>query len=739
MSKKSQDCALCGRRSQEGHGLTPRLLPSHCDSTRQLLAKLCQNFSMSTLYVPLAQDLAASVLAALSVPGTPLDPSLSELKARLTSALSGSPADAPQASHLPTPPNAPAARPLGLQTRISPIETRPQRRTPQRRASSVPLLGKDIWEGDSGLEESAALRPYISPLRWPEISPTHLPSKRAHPLDASDASVTSSSLEQAPPKRPRVRLILGPRPRTPAASEDSDDSDDSDSDSHRDSDDSEPEDTTGSTPARAAASRTKGKKKKKNPCPRKGAAARVGGDKDIGRVNCPSGTCDDCDAHQNSGAPGADDAEGGEDREEQEGKVVETSKKGKNKDLGWIVNPNGGPPLTLKAGHVLARLLAIFTTANRRDLEDLLTSLPSAQPVMTFSLDGAVERVKQLHVTVRQHELSYMLALIQLSLHVDSAKKEAVLQGLPKVTGEALVSRFSSKVPRKTFLDWLSCGQKLMVTAAAGTMYILPIIAALDMRTVLTRQCNEADIISVACALREVRHGQWLPLVRRLMVPINQLYRTPSTLFSFVLYHNIPKSESPPEMKVYSFRDKEELDQVFSAVETHYPVLPDRSAEWNSPNISPWLPYPSSAPLASHTIKTPLIFEKTKSVPFKASKRDLWTDKERKFASEAPIATSIADLESKLNSIHESGKRKPKQYVKMNTGFLNGKPLFIRDANGKLLSLALVVPPHIKKALEDAVLLIQAAMPGEFRDQDSRNALHISVSQLSLHLVRQIR
>jgi hypothetical protein len=53
----------------------------------KILSRKPYYLSMSAVYVPLAGDFAASVLTALSVPGTPLDPSLAELKARLAAAL----------------------------------------------------------------------------------------------------------------------------------------------------------------------------------------------------------------------------------------------------------------------------------------------------------------------------------------------------------------------------------------------------------------------------------------------------------------------------------------------------------------------------------------------------------------------------------------------------------------------------------------------------------------------------
>ncbi|KAJ7710731.1 hypothetical protein B0H17DRAFT_1123845 [Mycena rosella] len=85
-------------------------------------------------------------------------------------------------------------------------------------------------------------------------------------------------------------------------------------------------------------------------------------------------------------------------------------------------------------------------------------------------------------------------------------KHEAVLKLLPKVTGEALVTMFAEwAVARKTFLDWVSAGQRLTILCAAGTMFLLPVIAALDLRTYITRTCTEEDIISAANTLCEVK------------------------------------------------------------------------------------------------------------------------------------------------------------------------------------------------------------------------------------------
>lgn len=136
-------------------------------------------------------------------------------------------------------------------------------------------------------------------------------------------------------------------------------------------------------------------------CPRKGDGKRKGGDSDIGHVQC-SDDCEQCASH------GA----GGSRNEGKEGGRVP-------KRRGWRVDKEGGPPITSDAGKVLARLLGIFTRAGHEDLEDLLKGLETSTLVPATDLAGAVARVKQLDVQGKHSDLLYMLALVQMTLHVD--------------------------------------------------------------------------------------------------------------------------------------------------------------------------------------------------------------------------------------------------------------------------------------------------------------------------------
>jgi hypothetical protein len=65
--------------------------------------------------------------------------------------------------------------------------------------------------------------------------------------------------------------------------------------------------------------------------------------------------------------------------------------------------------------------------------------------------------------------------------------------------------------------------------------------------------------------------GHWLPIVRRLMIPIQHLRSHNGYLQSLRLSYNVPLAVGEePQTKSLSFSDVDELDLIFAAVETKY-------------------------------------------------------------------------------------------------------------------------------------------------------------------------
>ncbi|KAJ7228111.1 hypothetical protein B0H12DRAFT_1232782 [Mycena haematopus] len=178
----------------------------------------------------------------------------------------------------------------------------------------------------------------------------------------------------------------------------------------------------------------------------------------------------------------------------------------------WTENPSGAPPMTEMAAFLLSKLLGVFGPAGRKSLDELISSsplLPSARnspeafdPTDTQAL---LKKIGDHSKALKLTELDYMLSLIQLALNVDSEQATARLQHLRVPSQTELAKKYTNQeTARSTFGVWLNWGHRLLMLCAAGTLYMLPIIAALDLRTVVTRRCLDKDILAVATAIREV-------------------------------------------------------------------------------------------------------------------------------------------------------------------------------------------------------------------------------------------
>ncbi|KAK7063409.1 hypothetical protein R3P38DRAFT_2490544, partial [Favolaschia claudopus] len=303
----------------------------------------------------------------------------------------------------------------------------------------------------------------------------------------------------------------------------------------------------------------------------------------------------------------------------------------------------------------------------------------------------------------RVREVHLMLSLIQLALNVDSIRAQSRLRHGPKrdTTDKTLAQLYAPGTPENTFRDWVSSGKRLLLLCAGGTLYLLPIIAALDLRSHITRQVNEWDLLSLSTALRRVKHGMWHPMVHRLMMPIFHMRASTSGYVkSFRLLWNVPAAVGVvPSTLVFGFSDIGVSDRVFDGVQTCFPTLFTRSLEWDSARVPLWksLSDPTKTCLPSiFTLKTPLKFKKTKSPVTKANRNE-FTDSQREKAEVAYMAQDLEDLQDEVQALH------------------------IVDDNGQLLSLLFKVPEEYRQLLNDAIMHIHTCMPGEFKDANSRD------------------
>ncbi|KAJ7771977.1 hypothetical protein DFH07DRAFT_953265 [Mycena maculata] len=338
--------------------------------------------------------------------------------------------------------------------------------------------------------------------------------------------------------------------------------------------------------------------------------------------------------------------------------------------------------------------LAAAGLAQRQALDKILDSgtactISIAAPT-SYDILTIVAHVKAQTNSLQMSELHYMLTLVQLALSIDCLQRDRVAKGLPKMTQDDLTDTYSAGTKRRTFVNWLAAGRKLLLLCAAGTMYVLPLLAALNMRTKITGETSSpTDIGSLANAIRQVKHGMWLPMVRRLMIPIKFMQSHEGYLCSLRLNYDVPVGVlEEPRSELIPFHDVSRLDGILDQVETNLYKLPPRSVEWSMANTLPWTRTtdPKEVLLPKlRKVKTPLVFQKTPS-PVKKKNRDAFTEEQRGYASKATVVTSIDDFIEKSSKLHGGGNVVPKTYIELNSKMLNSEALHITDSNDQFPS-----------------------------------------------------
>ncbi|KAJ7621642.1 hypothetical protein DFH06DRAFT_1341263 [Mycena polygramma] len=513
-----------------------------------------------------------------------------------------------------------------------------------------------------------------------------------------------------------------------------------------------------------------------NKCPRKGDGGRIGGDDDIGDIDgdgdCPvcGNNCAHAAANAGAGAgadagagagAGAGEGDGDSDPGEtevgsdgpvdSEGEGLEVKKKKKSaaakknapkknptKKKNFKVQPNGGPPLTKSAGELLGALACgIFLREKRTELDTFLESLGRGEEKLDY--DGGHDMlgiVKRLEFFDRAGQIAsfwYMLSLVQLVLHVDSLKKDLKAKG-ERVPGMRAIAQKYGGTSRSTFQRRIEEGTRLLSLCAASTPYILVIIAVLRKQDdiILRGKTSNDDIMAMAVALREISHEKWGTLVARLRIPLEYIRSKASFLDSIDFFYNVPQPKgSLPVIQRVPFNCLDKTDALFKDIVTNFPKLPPRSPCWFKP-VAAWSIFtdPLDFPLPNvYKIVTPYIFDKTPS-PVNSKTTEVFTTAQRLLAEGAEVVQSLQDLEKMILDENRYTEDVP-PYIEIKGSIVDSTTVLrIEDPEHKLLNELFTLPPELRQRLEDAIALIQAAMPGKWKDDTSLRELY---SYLSCH------
>ncbi|KAJ7021638.1 hypothetical protein C8F04DRAFT_1313727 [Mycena alexandri] len=527
----------------------------------------------------------------------------------------------------------------------------------------------------------------------PFLSPTPIPQPPPPPPPASDcpsptSQENSNGKRVAPGEetatRKKVKLILGPNPG-------------------------------------AGSSASKGDDHVR--CARKADGAHMGADRDIGLMDCDDEGCTSCGGHITSLETGVmhdDDDDDGETEVESKEDDESTRKKKKRKTKTGYKTTGHGPGLTKDAGALLGMLVAgIFLRETREMLDSLLLNIgPETESEKDYAsppdLPGVIGRLDLFATKSHKSSFWYMVMLVQLALHVHSERQETV-------------KRVGGLSPED-----LKLGPRLVTLCAASSPYILVIIAVLGMQDdfISRHKSSNQDITALATALREVSHDKWGTLVKRLRIPLDYIRRKCFYLEKYNFCYREPRdAPKKPKIRQIPFFSLIETDEVLESVVTNCPDLPPRSQCWNEP-LPLWNVFtdPAQIPMPPlRTITSSLDFKKVDS-PVTWKTTDEWTRQQRLIGKDADMCEDMDELEEMMGVLHEEDGQEPSRYIGVPSNILDGHALRIEDCKGKLLAEVFTLPPELLKRLQDSIALLEAAFPGEWKDDDSRRELYAFLS-----------
>ncbi|KAG6819293.1 hypothetical protein H0H93_013295 [Arthromyces matolae] len=428
-------------------------------------------------------------------------------------------------------------------------------------------------------------------------------------------------------------------------------------------------------------------------------------------------------------------------------KKKKTSKNAiQDKFVSWKVD-GVPPPITSRAQRALiilstitlpenfdkaAKLLLSLSTDQHNQNENESLDLPqpsSASTTLWGTFRSLSNRCCKLEKNVQVNDFNFMVAQVQLALYYDIVCNDAILKGSKRPSKATISSELCTSYDR--FRNWVEAGTRLAFLCAAGTPFILVVIACVGLRINLSERHNTSneDIYDIGFYLRDPQVGHEVgALVKKTLLPFLLVHFPRIPIYNIVFPFVHPSN--PGSIIACPFDDFVAFDDLFRQVETMYYPLPNRLQTdlppLTIPSTLPSLPFIASD---SVVVKLPTAFTQTKC-PVTCENRKPWTSKERIQALQAEEIMSIDDLIAKLPE-HRGRAFSKGKYMKIHSSICEGRTLKLLDANDKfaglLITHMLSMFPNYNNEIID---YLSAVFPNEFRHDDSQREHY---KFLSLH------
>ncbi|KAI5980361.1 hypothetical protein EDD15DRAFT_2383680 [Pisolithus albus] len=393
-------------------------------------------------------------------------------------------------------------------------------------------------------------------------------------------------------------------------------------------------------------------------------------------------------------------------------------------------------------------------------VEEFKSFLCNTKHVQGSSLDAVVQSCQHYVGNNIASNFLLMLSYIQLAVKCQSEMDgSSALSSIHQLYKEKIQNLPVKPQPSRTsFYRWHAVGHKFAQLARGGSLYILFLIAALDLRWAASKLQAQVPW-DIGKMLRQPSTCSNSSLITdNIITTVAHLRRLlPFRLSVDMFCSNFIRSSGLP-MTDLDGTDLEAMDQLLGALRTENFALPERDKKaWLTclnpvdereriilPGceglVSTVASWPSSsgvrnegmAPSSAHcssaftSIKTAFdpSHEKNKEhFNHRRAKESnfLWTDRERHLAEQAPVALDIYELQDQLCSFYPEGIKKAGSYIHVPVRDMPQQSFEIQNIDGSLMVfVSSAMPAQLKNRLLQSFL---AAFDGGpvLDDRDTAN------------------
>ncbi|KAG6914785.1 hypothetical protein DXG01_015334 [Tephrocybe rancida] len=371
----------------------------------------------------------------------------------------------------------------------------------------------------------------------------------------------------------------------------------------------------------------------------------------------------------------------------------------------WVATDLPAPPSSLSQ-NLIVKLSNITRSNNVAAIRALVKTLsePASQAHysallhLSTSLSMCIQQCRDYDAEAHQNMFYCMLNLIQLALTLD---KESVAQGR---AGMDIIA-MEHGVSVDSLKGWCHKGQRFCCLAAGGTLYILILLATLEMYRDVVVKVVSNPILTVGRILRCPPDDPTGNLVREVIIPmVAQMAQNTKLSNLSVLAGDLDK--------ILKFSDVAEVDAALDGMATHAFHLPIQDhISWQDvlvPIILPPVLPPSSEDWIANTTHVSCSFSLAQrkcslSRSLTTEEHKAWTETEREKGEAAPIAENMCDLKDFMASSQHLSSTDD-SYIQWDPSMLNRGSLKLSDKDGQLVTLVLT---NMKEALGPSMLAFE--------------------------------